>query len=98
VTTVLASRDYPESPRTAMPIVMPRATEDAIVFHAGTSRDATGRLIASGGRVLSVTGLAPTVHDAQKRSLAAAHSIQFDGKQFRSDIGWRELSRHARAS
>ena len=98
VTTVLASRDYPEAPRTAMPILLPRPTGDAIVFHAGTSRDATGRLIASGGRVLGVTGLGPTVTEAQKRSLAVANAIQFEGKQFRSDIGWRELSRHARAS
>jgi phosphoribosylamine---glycine ligase len=66
-----------------------------LVFHAGTARDASGRLVTSGGRVLAVTGVADDFAEAQRRSLAAAEAIRFDGKQFRADIGWRERARGA---
>jgi phosphoribosylamine--glycine ligase len=98
VTTVLAARGYPERPRTVTPIQIPSDLEDVLVFHAGTARDATGRLVSSGGRVLGVTGLGKTVEEAQSRSREAAKRIEFEGKQFRSDIGWREVARGAGAS
>jgi phosphoribosylamine--glycine ligase len=99
VTTVIAAAGYPEHPRGGGFISIPSDLgQDVIVFHAGTARDADGHLIAAGGRVLAVTGLAPTIAEAQRRSQGAAARIDFDGRQFRSDIGWRELARHARAS
>ena len=64
-----------------------------LVFHAGTKRDAAGSLITSGGRVLAVTGLGETMEDAQRRSQQFAASVEFEGKHFRTDIGWRELTR-----
>jgi phosphoribosylamine--glycine ligase len=51
------------------------------------------RLTTDGGRVLAVTAIAPTLEEAAERSRTAAESIEFDGKQFRRDIGWRELER-----
>ena len=45
------------------------------------------------GRVLAVTGLAPTVADAAAKSRAAAERIRFAGRTFRRDIGWREIER-----
>jgi phosphoribosylamine---glycine ligase len=96
VTTVLASEGYPNAPRTGASITIPPDLDDVLVFHAGTSNDAQGRIVASGGRVLAVTGLAPSFADAQKASRAAAERITFEGKQFRRDIGWRELERAAR--
>ena len=98
VTTVVAAAGYPESPKAGGFISIPADVPDVIVFHAGTSRDPEGHLIASGGRVLAVTGVAPTFREAQQRSLAAASRIEFDGRQYRSDIGWREAARLARAS
>jgi phosphoribosylamine---glycine ligase len=98
VTTVLAAEGYPEKPRTGAPIRIPADLEDVIVFHAGTARDSAGRLVSSGGRVLGVTGLGESFEHAQRRSRDAAHRIEFEGKQFRSDIGWRELARGAGAS
>jgi phosphoribosylamine--glycine ligase len=102
VTTVIAAAGYPEQPRGGGFISMPSDLgTDVIVFHAGTARDADGHLIASGGRVLTVTGVGATLEAAHRRSQDAAHRIDFDGRQFRSDIGWRELerqSRHARTS
>ena len=98
VTTVVAAAGYPEAPRGGGFVSIPSDLSDVIVFHAGTTRDAEGHLIASGGRVLAVTGVAPTFHEAQRRSLEAAGRIDFDGRQYRSDIGWREAARLARAS
>jgi phosphoribosylamine--glycine ligase len=93
VTTVVAAAGYPEAPRGGGFVSIPVDLQDVIVFHAGTARDAEGHLIAAGGRVLAVTGVAPTFQEAQRRSLDAASRIEFDGRQFRSDIGWRELQR-----
>ena len=98
VTTVLAARGYPEQPRSVTPIDIPSTLPQTLVFHAGTARDATGRLVSSGGRVLGVTGMGRSFDEARSRSLAGAEAIQFDGKQFRTDIGWREAARGARAS
>ena len=98
VTTVLAAPGYPEKPRTGAVIDIPADLADVLVFHAGTARDASGRLVTAGGRVLAVTGIASTFEEAQRRSRDAAQRIEFDGRQYRSDIGWRELARHAGAS
>jgi phosphoribosylamine--glycine ligase len=96
-TTVLASEGYPGDYRAGAPIDIPPDLEapdgDVIVFHAGTKRDADGRLVTSGGRVLAVTALAPTVARAAEQSRAAAERIHFDGRTFRRDIGWREVRR-----
>jgi phosphoribosylamine--glycine ligase len=95
-TTVLASHGYPGDYATGAPIDIPsnlESTGDVIVFHAGTKRDADGRLVTSGGRVLAVTALAPTVARAAEQSRAAAERIHFDGRTFRRDIGWREVRR-----
>jgi phosphoribosylamine--glycine ligase len=96
VTTVLAAAGYPEEPRRGDPITIPAdLPADTIVFHAGTQRDEAGVLRTEGGRVLAVTALAPTVEAAQVKSRAAAESIDFRGKQFRTDIAWREVRRTA---
>ena len=52
-----------------------------------------GALVTAGGRVLTITGLGDTLDDAQRRSLDFAARVTFDDKQFRTDIGWRELAR-----
>jgi phosphoribosylamine--glycine ligase len=98
VTTVLAAPGYPERPRTGAAVTIPDMGPDVLVFHAGTARDASGQLITSGGRVLGVTGMGKTFAEAQRRSLDAARAITFEGKHFRTDIGWRESARVAGAS
>ena len=97
VTTVLAAGGYPDSPRLGAAIRIPpdlEADPATHVFHAGTALDASGVLRVTGGRVLAVTATAGTVAEAAARSRAAAEAIEFDGKQFRRDIGWREITRH----
>ena len=95
VTTVLASGGYPGSYTKGREITIPAGLEDEeelLVFHAGTSRK-DGRLITSGGRVLAVTGLGATVADAAIRSREGAERVEFQGRQFRRDIAWREIER-----
>jgi phosphoribosylamine--glycine ligase len=98
VTTVLAAAGYPDAPVAGAEITYPDefdSGDDLIVFHSGTTRGADGRLRVSGGRVLSVTAVAPTIEEAAQRSRIAADAVRFEGKQFRRDIGWRELSRRS---
>jgi len=93
---VLAAANYPETPRKGDVIHgLPAgnsAGEDAHVFHAGTT-DENGQVVTNGGRVLCVTALGDNVAQAQKRAYEAAASIQFDGMQYRKDIGYRAINR-----
>jgi phosphoribosylamine--glycine ligase len=98
VTTVLAAPGYPDSPTTGTPISLPDVPSGVLVFHAGTRRGEHGLLLTGGGRVLAVTGVAASFDEAQARSQAFARAVQFEGKQFRADIGWRELARRAGAT
>ena len=96
VTTVLAAAGYPDAPQLGAEITIPAATESdrhVHVFHAGTALGADGVLRVAGGRVLAVTATAPTVAEAAAKSRAAAEGIRFEGKQYRRDIGWREIAR-----
>ena len=95
VTTVLAADGYPGSHPTGAPMEIPDSLAgdpDLLLFHAGT-RLREGAVLSSGGRVLAATGLGSTLAEAAERSRRAAREIRFEGKYFRSDIGWRELAR-----
>lgn len=94
VTTVLASRGYPDAPESGAAIVIPeRQPEGVTLFHAGTARGRDGVLRANGGRVLTVTATAKTFTEAQRLSREGAEAVRFEGKIFRGDIGWREAAR-----
>jgi phosphoribosylamine--glycine ligase len=94
VTTVLAAAGYPDAPKKGAAITLPTSLPEGVtIYHAGTVRDADGTLRVSGGRVLAVTAVAPTFAEAQRRSRETAAAVQFDGKQYRDDIGWREAAR-----
>ena len=93
VTTVLAAAGYPDTPRTGDVIVLPPDADDVVAFHAGTARDAGGQLVTAGGRVLAVTATGGSIADAQRKSLDFVQRVQFEGRQFRTDIGWREMAR-----
>jgi phosphoribosylamine--glycine ligase len=91
---VLAARGYPEKPEKGAEITIPDTLPDGVtVFHAGTRRDEAAALRVNGGRVLNVTGVADSFEGAQALSRSGAEAITFDGKVFRSDIGWRERIR-----
>ena len=98
VTTVLASRGYPDAPEKGAAIRIPDSLPEGVtVFHAGTTRGADGVLRVNGGRVLNVTAVAPSFAEAQRLSREAAEAIEYAGKIFRRDIGWREAARLAGA-
>jgi phosphoribosylamine---glycine ligase len=91
---VMAAGGYPLSPRKGDVISgLPEDAEDAMVFHAGTAQQPDGSLVTSGGRVLCVTALGEAVRHAQQRAYQALTSIQFEGKQYRHDIGHRAVKR-----
>ncbi len=93
VTTVLAASGYPESPQKGNAITIPPTLPpDTILFHGGTD-DSEGTLRVSGGRVLSATGVGPDVPTALAASRQLAEAVEFEGKVFRRDIGWREIAR-----
>lgn len=62
-------------------------TNVTIPFHAGTTRNADGRLVTSGGRVIAFSSLGENVDEALKRSFRAIEATDFDGKYYRRDIG-----------
>ena len=96
VTTVVAAGGYPDAPRAGDRITLPPPAPGVTIFHAGTATDASGALVTAGGRVFAVTGTGNTLAAAQHASAQAAAAITFEGRQFRDDIGWRELRRNAR--
>ena len=98
VTTVVAADGYPGDAVTGEAITLPASEDGVIVFHSGTRRAANGALLTSGGRVLAVTALGASLADAQHRSASHAERVRFAGRQFRRDIGWRDLARRARTS
>ena len=99
VTTVVASAGYPDKPQTGEVIHLPPREEGVEVFHAGTSlRAGSNELVTSGGRVFAITATAPSLLEAAEMSRSYAEQVDFRGKQLRRDIGWRELSRSARAT
>jgi len=84
---VMAAYNYPNTPRAGDEITgIPQETEHHVVFHAGTSYK-DGKLVTNGGRVLCVVGLDGNVKGAQTRAYEALKSIQFNGAQYRTDIG-----------
>jgi phosphoribosylamine---glycine ligase len=97
VTTVVAAAGYPDTPRKGDVIDVDELPEEAVLFHAGTARNAAGQLVTSSGRVAAVTAVADTFSEACRRSVEGAERVRFAGRHFRADIGWRELHRHARA-
>jgi phosphoribosylamine--glycine ligase len=67
------------------------ALPDVTVYHAGTRREGQ-ELLTDGGRVLGVTAVAPTLPVALERAYAGIEQIQFEGMQYRTDIGAKGLA------
>lgn len=96
LTVVLAANGYPGTPEKGTEIKgidTASAIEGVTIFHAGTTRDDTGRILANGGRVLNVTAVGKTVREARDRAYEAVGCIDWPGGFCRSDIGWRALAR-----
>jgi phosphoribosylamine--glycine ligase len=93
VGVVLASRGYPDAVTDGKAITgldQAARVPGALVFHAGTKhRD--GKLVSTGGRILTVVGRGASYRDAIDTAYRAAGHIHFEGMQFRTDIGRRAI-------
>ena len=90
---ILASGGYPSHYEKGKVMSFPASTPaNVTIYHAGDKLDGEGRLITSGGRVLGITAMAPTLKEALAEAYAAAETVNFDGKYMRHDIGRRALA------
>jgi phosphoribosylamine---glycine ligase len=88
VTVVLTGPEYPErSDYAGIPIegIADAESDGAIVFHGGTAMQ-DGGLVTNGGRILSVTALAPELERARQRAYEAVERVSFEGVRYRRDI------------
>ena len=95
LTVVLAANGYPGAYEKGSEIRGLEALTgdpDTVVFHAGTVADGD-RVLATGGRVLGVTAMAPTIAEAQRKAYAAVDAIDWPEGFCRRDIGWRAAGR-----
>lgn len=90
---VMASEGYPGSVVKGRVITGLDKNDIAgtIVYHAGTTLDAEGRVVTSGGRVLTVVGIADTLQEARDLAYGRVDEIHFQGEHHRNDIGDKSL-------
>lgn len=87
VTVMLVSGGYPEDFEKGKLITGLEQVENSIVFQAGTT-EKDGNIITSGGRVMAISSYGNSKEEALELSFKNAKLIQYDGKYFRSDIGF----------
>jgi hypothetical protein len=100
-TVVCASGGYPGSYRTGEVITLPPQGGDrdrdgdmeggTMIYHAGTNLTANGRLVTSGGRVLTVTAVGQSIHICRSKAYSVLSKINFEGMQYRKDIAVKAL-------
>jgi phosphoribosylamine--glycine ligase len=93
VCVVLAAQGYPGKVRSGDVIHGLDQVEGATVFHAGTRREGD-QIVTAGGRVLGVTAQGDSLRPALERVYRGLQPIQFDGMQYRRDIGQKGLKRY----
>ena len=88
VAVVVAARGYPEAPVRGGVVagLDAVAATGAQAVHAGTARDAAGRVVATGGRVLAVVGRGATVAAARARAYAGVAALDYPDGVWRRDI------------
>ena len=91
---VMAAKGYPGNYVKGTPIRNLKEAASILhcnIFHAGTARDETGRMVANGGRVLGITATGHTLREARDTAYRAADIIDWPEGFCRRDIGWRAL-------
>ncbi len=87
-TVMMVSAGYPGSYAKGKVITGTEKVADSILFHAGTRLTEDGTLLTSGGRVIAVSSYGDSKEDALRKSYANIEKIDFEGKNFRRDIGF----------
>ena len=94
-TVVLVSREYPgkvENGKEIRGLEAAKCVDGVKVYHAGTRAEG-GKIYTNGGRVLNVTARGPTLAEALDRAYSVAQMIEFEGKDYRRDIGKKGLGK-----
>ena len=86
-TVMLVSDGYPGAYQKGRQINGLDKVKDSVVFHAGTKTE-NGDVLTNGGRVLAVTSYGKNINEALKQSYVNAEIINYEGKYFRTDIGF----------
>lgn len=88
-TVMLVSKGYPDQYEKGKVITIQGTIKDSILFHAGTKMDeSSGNTVTNGGRVIAVTSFGNSMKEALDASYRNAIKINFEGKQYRKDIGF----------
>jgi len=93
ITVVIAADNYPNQPKINDEILNynnNNNNKDAYIFHAGTILK-NKRIYTAGGRVLGVTAKGDSLKNAQEMAYALVKKIEFNGMQYRADIGNKAL-------
>ncbi len=90
-TVIVASGGYPGSYEKGK-VISGLENNPALVFHCGT-KVAEGKVVTSGGRVLSVTGMGSTLREAVDKAYEGVKKISFDKMFYRKDIAHRAFDR-----
>ena len=93
-TVVLASENYPNKPIVDRELIGYKSRIDegqirGLIHFSGTNVGKNGNVISSGGRVLSATGIAPSIIEAIETAYQIINSIELEGSHYRTDIGKR---------
>ncbi|MEI7500068.1 MAG: phosphoribosylamine--glycine ligase [Bacteroidota bacterium] len=88
-TVMLVSKGYPGSYVKGNVITGEENVDGSIIFHAGTDiKPNSGEPVSNGGRVMALTSYGKTMEEALTKSYENAKKINFEGKHYRTDIGF----------
>ena len=88
-TVMLVSKGYPDHYEKGKIITINGTVNPSILFHGGTKKEPiSGNIVTNGGRVIAVTSFGKSIWEALSVSYANATKIEFEGKQYRRDIGF----------
>lgn len=90
-TVMLVSAGYPGDYEKGKPMNKLESTNNSMLFHAGTTLNNNNEIVTNGGRVLAVTSLGNSLSEAVLKSMKTAENISFEGKYYRTDIGFEFL-------
>ena len=86
-TVIMVSGGYPEAYEKGKEITGLDKTSGSMIFHAGTKEEG-GKVLSNGGRVIAVTSYGTDLNEALKQSYKNIDLINYDKKNFRSDLGF----------
>jgi phosphoribosylamine--glycine ligase len=90
-TVMLVSAGYPGDYEKGIHMTNLETTNNSMLFHAGTALNNNNEIVTNGGRVLAVTSLGNSLSEAVSKSMKTAENVNFEGKYYRTDIGFEFL-------